>query len=106
MLSKRLNTPLRHSCIYLGRKRGLSSLLKLPKKNIPIKFLENILLELKNMGYSTARKVKAEDIFKERPKNITLASVMRKLDDRLLCYHASVSIFMNPAKIVMKAIVN
>ncbi|MBS1748469.1 MAG: Rrf2 family transcriptional regulator [Bacteroidetes bacterium] len=51
------------------------------KKNIPIKFLENILLELKNMGVLDSKKGKGGGyFFKERPKNITLASVMRKLD--------------------------
>ena len=51
------------------------------KKRIPIKFLENILLELKNMGVLDSKKGKGGGyFFKERPKDITLASIMRKLD--------------------------
>lgn len=51
------------------------------KKNIPIKFLENILLDLKNMGVLDSKKGKGGGyFFKERPKNIPLAKVMRRLD--------------------------
>ena len=51
------------------------------KKKIPIKFLENILLELKNAGVLDSKKGKGGGyFFKERPKDITLASSMRKLD--------------------------
>ena len=51
------------------------------KKKIPIKFLENILLELKNVGILDSKKGKGGGyFFKESPSNITLAKVMRLLD--------------------------
>ncbi|MFT3702002.1 MAG: Rrf2 family transcriptional regulator [Agriterribacter sp.] len=51
------------------------------KKKIPIKFLENILLELKNVGILDSKKGKGGGyFFKESPSTITLAKVMRLLD--------------------------
>ncbi|MFT3945664.1 MAG: Rrf2 family transcriptional regulator [Agriterribacter sp.] len=51
------------------------------KKKIPLKFLENILLELKNVGILDSKKGKGGGyFFKERPADITLARIMRLLD--------------------------
>ena len=44
------------------------------KKKIPLKFLENILLELKNVGILDSKKGKGGGyFFKERPADITLS---------------------------------
>lgn len=51
------------------------------KKKIPLKFLENILLELKNGGVLDSKKGKGGGyFFKEAPSKIHLAKVMRLLD--------------------------
>lgn len=51
------------------------------KKKIPLKFLENILLELKNGGILDSKKGKGGGyFFKEAPSKIHLAKVMRLLD--------------------------
>ena len=51
------------------------------KKKIPLKFLENILLELKNAGLLDSKKGKGGGyFFKISPSKIPLAKVMRLLD--------------------------
>jgi len=51
------------------------------KKKIPLKFLENILLELKNAGILESKKGKGGGYyFKESPKKVKLSAVMRLLD--------------------------
>jgi Rrf2 family protein len=51
------------------------------KKKIPLNFLENILLELKNGGVLDSKKGKGGGyFFKEAPSKIHLAKVMRLLD--------------------------
>ena len=51
------------------------------KKKIPLKFLENILLELKNNGLLDSKKGKGGGyFFKIPPHKIPLAKVMRLLD--------------------------
>lgn len=51
------------------------------KKKIPLKFLENILLELKNAGILESKKGKGGGYyFKEPPKKVKLSAVMRLLD--------------------------
>lgn len=51
------------------------------KKKIPLKFLENILLELKNHGLLDSKKGKGGGyFFKVAPGKIPLAKVMRLLD--------------------------
>lgn len=51
------------------------------KKQIPLKFLENILLELKNAGILDSKKGKGGGyFFREQPKKVKLAAVMRLLD--------------------------
>ncbi|MBX3238967.1 MAG: Rrf2 family transcriptional regulator [Chitinophagaceae bacterium] len=51
------------------------------KKKIPLKFLENILLELKNEGILDSKKGKGGGyFFKENPSKVPLARVMRLLD--------------------------
>ena len=51
------------------------------KKKIPLKFLENILLELKNHGILESKKGKGGGyFFKQSPGKIPLAKVMRLLD--------------------------
>lgn len=51
------------------------------KKKIPLKFLENILLELKKAGILESKKGKGGGyFFKESPKDITMAKIMRLID--------------------------
>ncbi|HEX5024022.1 MAG TPA: Rrf2 family transcriptional regulator [Agriterribacter sp.] len=51
------------------------------KKKIPLKFLENILLELKHAGILDSKKGKGGGyFFKEPPAQIPLAKIMRLLD--------------------------
>jgi Rrf2 family protein len=51
------------------------------KKKIPLKFLENILLELKNMGILESKKGKGGGYFlKRNPKNVRVAEVIRKVN--------------------------
>ncbi len=51
------------------------------KKKIPLKFLENILLELKKAGILGSKKGKGGGyFFAKPPKDIQLATVMRLLD--------------------------
>ena len=51
------------------------------KKKIPLKFLENILLELKKAGILGSKKGKGGGYyFAQNPKDIQLATVMRLLD--------------------------
>ncbi len=51
------------------------------KKKIPLKFLENILLELKNEGILDSKKGKGGGyFFRENPAKVSLARVMRLLD--------------------------
>jgi Rrf2 family protein len=51
------------------------------KKKIPLKFLENILLEMKKAGVLDSKKGKGGGYFLARnPKDVSLASIMRLLD--------------------------
>ncbi len=51
------------------------------KKNIPLKFLENILLELRKAGVLESKKGKGGGYyFAVDPRKVTLAKVMRLLD--------------------------
>lgn len=51
------------------------------KKRIPLKFLENILLELKKAGILDSKKGKGGGyFFKVAPKDIPMAKVMRLID--------------------------
>jgi len=51
------------------------------KKRIPLKFLENILLQLKNAGVLESKKGKGGGYYiKSNPANTTIASVIRIVD--------------------------
>ncbi len=51
------------------------------KKNIPLKFLENILLELRKAGVLESKKGKGGGYyFAVDPRNVSLAKIMRLLD--------------------------
>lgn len=51
------------------------------KRRIPLKFLENILLELKNAGVLDSKKGKGGGYyFKIQPKTISLARIIRLID--------------------------
>src|ERR1041384_2541833 len=51
------------------------------KKKIPLKFLENILLELKKSGVLDSKKGKGGGyFFKVAPKDISMARIMRLID--------------------------
>ena len=51
------------------------------KKNIPLKFLENILLELKKAGVLDSKKGKGGGyFFNQRPTDVRLAKIMRLIE--------------------------
>src|SRR5215475_6250742 len=51
------------------------------KKKIPLKFLENILLELKKAGILESKKGKGGGYyFAQNPKDVTLATIIRLID--------------------------
>lgn len=51
------------------------------KKNIPLKFLENILLELRKAGILDSKKGKGGGYyFASDPRNVSLAKIMRLID--------------------------
>lgn len=51
------------------------------KKKIPLKFLENILLELKKAGILDSKKGKGGGyFFKMSPKEVSMAKIMRLID--------------------------
>ena len=51
------------------------------KKNIPLKFLENILLELKKAGILDSKKGKGGGyFFNQRPNDVRLAKIMRLIE--------------------------
>lgn len=83
MLSKRSQYALR-ALGYLTEKykKGpvlISEISK--KKKIPLKFLENILLELKKIGVLDSKKGKGGGYFLSRdPKNIRVADVIRQVN--------------------------
>ena len=70
--------------MYLAQKDTSSPILIAEiadKKNIPLKFLENILLELKKAGVLDSKKGKGGGyFFNENPSKIKLARVMRLID--------------------------
>ena len=70
--------------MYLSQKGTTSPVLIAEiaeKKNIPLKFLENILLELKKSGVLNSKKGKGGGyFFNENPSKIKLARIMRLID--------------------------
>jgi Rrf2 family protein len=83
MLSKKTQYAFK-ALMYMGQaqKEGPILIAEISrKKKIPIKFLENILLELKNVGILDSKKGKGGGyFFKEDPSKVTLARIMRLLD--------------------------
>ena len=83
MLSKKTQYAFK-ALMYLAQKENEGPVLIAEiskKKRIPLKFLENILLELKRSGVLDSKKGKGGGyFFKEAPKNIHLAQIMRLLD--------------------------
>ena len=83
MLSKKTQYAF-HALIYLAehsRERPVLISEIAQKKNISIKFLENILLELKNAGILSSKKGKGGGYFLLKPpEDIMLARVIRLLD--------------------------
>ena len=83
MLSKRSQYALK-ALSYLTQKRGegpvlISEIAK--KKKIPLKFLENILLELKSIDVVESKKGKGGGYFlKKDPKKIRVADIIRKVN--------------------------
>ncbi len=75
------------------------------KRRIPLKFLENILLELKNSGILESKKEKEEVISSEfLHARFHLRRLSACSTAPLHCCHVLVFIFMNVAKIVTKSI--
>ena len=70
--------------MYLAQKKNNEPVLIAEiskKKKIPLKFLENILLELRKAGILESKKGKGGGYyFAKNPKDIQLATVMRLLD--------------------------
>lgn len=83
MLSKKTQYAF-HALIYLAEHKQTGPVLIseiAEKKNISIKFLENILLELKNAGILSSKKGKGGGYFLlKQPQDIMLARVIRLLD--------------------------
>ncbi|PWT95753.1 MAG: transcriptional regulator [Bacteroidetes bacterium] len=83
MLSKKTQYAFK-ALMYLAQKESEGPVLIAEiskKKKIPLKFLENILLELKRSGVLDSKKGKGGGyFFKETPKSIPLAKIMRLLD--------------------------
>jgi Rrf2 family protein len=83
MLSKKTQYAFQ-ALMYLAQKEDNNPVLIAEiakKKKIPLKFLENILLELKNAGVLDSKKGKGGGyFFKDSPKKIKLSYVMRTLD--------------------------
>ncbi len=83
MLSKKTQYAFR-ALSYLAGQKGndpvlISDIAK--KKKIPLKFLENILLELKNAGILDSKKGKGGGyFFKQKPKEVKLATIMRLIE--------------------------
>ena len=83
MLSKKTQYAFK-ALIYLTEQAGKGPVLIseiAQKKNIPLKFLENILLELKKAGVLESKKGKGGGYyFAMDPHKVSLAKVMRLLD--------------------------
>ena len=83
MLSKKTQYAFQ-ALMYLAQKEHTEPVLIAEiskKKKIPLKFLENILLELKKAGILESKKGKGGGyFFKKNPKDVQLATVMRLLD--------------------------
>jgi Rrf2 family protein len=83
MLSKKTQYAFK-ALIYLTEQTGRGPILISEisqKKNIPLKFLENILLELKKAGVLESKKGKGGGYyFGMDPRKVSLAKVMRLLD--------------------------
>jgi Rrf2 family protein len=83
MLSKKTQYAFK-ALIYLTEQAGKGPVLISEistRKNIPLKFLENILLELKKAGVLESKKGKGGGYyFAMDPKKVSLAKVMRLLD--------------------------
>ncbi len=83
MLSKKTQYAFK-ALMYLAEKQNEGPILIAEiskKKKIPLKFLENILLELKNAGILNSKKGKGGGyFFNEAPSKIPLAKVMRLID--------------------------
>jgi len=69
------------------------------KKQIPLKFLENILLELRKAGILERKKGKGGGyMLKTSPDQTTLAVVLRVIDGSISCSPVSFCIFTSLAK--------
>jgi Rrf2 family protein len=83
MLSKKTQYAFQ-ALMYLAQKENNEPVLIAEiskKKKIPLKFLENILLELKKAGMLGSKKGKGGGYyFAKNPKDIQLATIMRLLD--------------------------
>src|SRR3954471_18976790 len=83
MLSKKTQYAFK-ALIYLTEQAGKGPILISEisqRKNIPLKFLENILLELKKAGVLESKKGKGGGYyFAMDPRKVSLAKVMRLLD--------------------------
>lgn len=83
MLSKKTQYALKALTFMAERKKNVPILIAeiAQKKKIPLKFLENILLQLKKDGLLESKKGKGGGYFyKVDPKKITLAHVMRLVE--------------------------
>lgn len=83
MLSKKTQYAF-NALMYIGQKQNDGPILIsdiASNKKIPLRFLENILLELKHEQILDSRRGKKGGyFFKEDPSNISLAKIMRLLD--------------------------
>jgi len=83
MLSKKTQYAI-YALVHLAREYGKNPVLIATiaeKEKIPRKFLENILLELKNTGYANSKKGKGGGYYLiKKPAEINLADVIRYFD--------------------------
>jgi Rrf2 family protein len=83
MLSRKAQYAFRALTLLVDRYEGGPVLISeiARKKRIPLKFLENILLQLKNAGVLDSKKGKGGGYFvKDHPAKTTVASVIRIVD--------------------------
>lgn len=83
MLSRKTQYAFKALTFIAERKKDVPVLIAeiAKKKKIPLKFLENILLELKKAGLLESKKGKGGGyFFKVEPKDIRLAQVMRLIE--------------------------
>lgn len=99
MLSKKTQYAI-YALVHLAREYGNKPVLIATiaeKEKIPRKFLENILLELKNSGYTNSKKGKGGGYYLiKKPGEINLADVIRCFDGAIALLPCASSKYYEP----------